>query len=220
MDPNRLKINFPTSQGKPGQGFTSDRTYQSNNEGVYPTTPSTFPQPVFQSMQGNQEYLRAQMQSPTSGNYEGGQQSYFGGTQYHQTQQQFGQQTQYNGYQQQSTQQPLSPRFDPNSGLARQFSNQNLGSNQQRQQSPFGRQPPSNAQQYSSRSGQTAYGSHLSPSSASEHQSQVPMTEENPPEKDPNKYSSNVLKRVIGLHVHVEAFFKDNINRARERNTR
>lgn len=41
-----------------------------------------------------------------------------------------------------------------------------------------------------------------------------------PPEKNPDKYSSNVSKRGAGLHVFVESFFRDNIDRARERNTR
>lgn len=43
---------------------------------------------------------------------------------------------------------------------------------------------------------------------------------EEPPEKNPEKYSSNIAKRGQGLHVLVEAFFKENITRARDRNVR
>lgn len=43
---------------------------------------------------------------------------------------------------------------------------------------------------------------------------------EEPPEKNPEKYSTNVAKRGQGLHVLVEAFFKENITRARDRNVR
>lgn len=41
-----------------------------------------------------------------------------------------------------------------------------------------------------------------------------------PPEKNPEKYSVNVGKRGQGLHVIVEDFFKQNITRARDRNVR
>ena len=242
MDPNRLHLNFPRPQGNGGQGHETDRTYDAANQRVYPTTPSTFPQPVFQSMpagQGHQEYLNAQTHT-AGGNY-GGQQNYFGGNQnpqYQQQtqqaqQQQYGQQQQgqYSNYQQQQQNFASNQAYtghgyganDPNAGLAHQFSNQNLGGNQQRQQSPFGRQPTptSQTQQQQGRSGTGGgqqYGSLLSPSGSSG--SLQPNPDEKPPEQDFDKYSSNVAKRVIGLHVHVQAFFKDNITRARERNTR
>ena len=44
--------------------------------------------------------------------------------------------------------------------------------------------------------------------------------EEQPPEKIPEKYSSNIVKRGQGLHALVESFFKENISRARDRNIR
>lgn len=44
--------------------------------------------------------------------------------------------------------------------------------------------------------------------------------EEQPPEKNPEKYSSNIVKRGQGLHALVESFFKENISRARDRNVR
>ena len=43
---------------------------------------------------------------------------------------------------------------------------------------------------------------------------------EEAPEKNPDKYSSSVLKRGQALHVLVESFFKENITRARDRNVR
>lgn len=158
MDPNRLHLNFQRGQGNGGQGYDNDRTYPATNERVYPTTPSTFPQPVFQSMQGNQggnqDFLNSQPQAQNTGNF-AAQGNYFAGgnQQYQQQQQQYGQQSQYANYQQPSvpSNQQFSPRGynanDPNAGLARQFSNQNLGSNQPRQQSPFGRQPTPTGQQ-------------------------------------------------------------------------
>ncbi len=43
---------------------------------------------------------------------------------------------------------------------------------------------------------------------------------EEPPEKTAQKFSENVIKRGQGLHALVEAFFKENITRARDRNIR
>lgn len=244
MDPNklepkqRLQLNF--------QGYNTDRTFQPANERVFPTTPSTFPQPVF----GNQgattpnAYVNAQAQSPYAAQQ--GQQGggYF--PQYNQNQQSTspyqaqGQGAYPTQYQQQnlaapqpSYQQQRLPAYnlnDPTSGLAHQFSNQNLGA-PQRQGSPFGRQPSPNARQYAnnqqaqiqpSRSPQNIQRPYLSTPPLQDPNGQNlggPTTEE-PPEKRPEKYSANVGKRGNGLHTFVEAFFKENISRARDRNTR
>lgn len=150
MDPNRLGLNFG---GGAGGGFNNGRNYPANDGRVFPTTPSSFPQPVFPT-QGGQiptDYVNAQVQAP---NGYGGQSpgGYFMNAPSYQSQ--YGQQphAQYqNQYQPPNPQAPQSsyqqrPGYasDPTSGLARQFSNQNLGSNQ-RQPSPFARQPsPSN----------------------------------------------------------------------------
>ena len=224
MDQNRLHLNFPRPQANENANFENDRTYSASDGRIYPTTPSTFPQSVFPPNQGGQQdYLTAQMQSPTGGNYGGGGPQYFMGNQY--GQQQYGQQAHYNTqqYQQQiASPQQFSPRTyhanDPNAGLAHQFSNQNLGTHQTRQQSPFGRQPPLHGQQQPRSNSQQQLSSLLSPNSITNQTSG--FMDEKPPEQDFNKYSSNVAKRVIGLHIHVEAFFTDNISRARERNVR
>ena len=212
MEPNnRLHLDFG------GGGYNNDRNYPATNERVFPTTPSTFPQPVF-SNQGGQvppSYAAAQIQSP--GAY-GSAGNYFGNTPY--------QQAQYQQYQQQSLQSPQASyqqrqggytANDPTSGLAHQFSNQNLGSTQ-RQGSPFGRQPsPNQRPRTGGAAPQQNYGSLLSPplpgSSSHSHF-------DDPPEKSPERFSSNVAKRGQGLHALVEAFFKENITRARDRNVR
>ena len=224
MDPNRLHLNFPSQQTNGASNLEDDRTYSASDGRIYPTTPSTFPQSVFPSTQGgHQDYLSAQMQSPTGGNYAGGAPQYFAGAQYGQQQHQnYTQQAHYAQQYQQQVNQQFSPRTyhanDPNAGLAHQFSNQNLGAQQTRQQSPFGRQPTPYGQPPPRSSSQQQLSTLLSPNSSTNQASN--SADERPPEQDFNKYSSNIAKRVIGLHIHVEAFFTDNITRARERNMR
>lgn len=46
------------------------------------------------------------------------------------------------------------------------------------------------------------------------------LSEAEMPEKNRDKYSPNIQKRGQGLHALVEAFFKENISRARDRNVR
>ena len=226
MDPNRLRLNF----GGAGGGYNNDRNYAATDGRVFPTTPSTFPQPVFpvQNGQAPNDYSNAQMQTPSA---YGGQPAsgYFSNPP---SQYQYGQQQQYpqyqNGYQSPNFQAPQSsyqqrPGYgaDPTLGLVRQFSNQNLGSNQ-RQASPFGRQPsPSNQRPRNQAGpGQAMYGSHLAaPGTGKDGRSESEQNER-PPERNPDKYSTNVQKRGQALHAAVEAFFRENISRARERNAR
>lgn len=226
MDPNRLRLNF----GGAGGGYNNDRNYSATDGRVFPTTPSTFPQPVFPVQNGQipNDYANPGVQSPTGF---GGQPSsgYFmnpPSSQYQYSQQQHSQYQ--NGYPTPNLQAPQTsyqqrPGYgnDPTTGLARQFSNQNLGSNQ-RQASPFGRQPsPSNQRPRNAAGpGQTSHGSHLAaPSAGNDGRSEADQNER-PPERNPDKYSTNVQKRGQALHVAVEAFFRENIARARERNVR
>ena len=58
----------------------------------------------------------------------------------------------------------------------------------------------------------------LTPPAADGSSQSAPL--EVPPEKNPDKYSPNIGKRGHGLHALVEAFFKENITRARDRNLR
>ncbi|KAL8817161.1 MAG: hypothetical protein Q9223_003961 [Gallowayella weberi] len=223
MDPNRLHLNF----GAAG-GYNTGRNYQPTDGRVFPTTPSTFPQPVFPTNQASQiqnDYNNSQMQSPTAygGAPSGG---YFNNPISYQSQYGSQQRSQYhNQFQSPNPQPPQSsyqqrPGYnnDPTSGLARQFSNQNLGSNQ-RQASPLARQPSPNNQRprNAAAPGQGTYGSHLA---LSINGTSGPASEDRPPERNPDKYSPNLQKRGQALHASVESFFKENITRARERNVR
>ena len=232
MDPNidpkkRLQINF--------QGYNTDRNFQPSNDRVFPTTPSTFPQPVFGTAGSTTPNASTfgNSQGQTQYGAQGG--GYFTG--FNQTQQPMptyqgqGQyQTQYQGqqglaapsaaYQQRQGGYSMN---DPTSPLAHQFANQNLGT-PQRQGSPFGRQPSPNSRLYtnnqqSSLQQSRSQQSLLSPSHGSSGQSLSPSSDE-PPEKNPEKYSTNVASRGHALHSFVETFFKENIARARERNKR
>lgn len=226
MDSNRLRLNF----GAAGGAYNNGRNYQPTDGRVFPTTPSTFPQPVFPTNQGNQipnDYANGQVQASAGygGQTPGG---YFNNPMpYHS---QYGQQ-QHNQYQtqnqypspnlqtpQSSYQQRPAYNNDPTSGLARQFSNQNLGSNQ-RQASPLARQPSPNNQRPRNAAGpsQTTYGNNLTlPTNGNP----GPESDERPPERNAEKYSANLQKRGQALHASVESFFKENITRARERNVR
>ncbi|KAL8926476.1 MAG: hypothetical protein Q9172_001779 [Xanthocarpia lactea] len=180
MDSNRLRLHF----GAAGAAYNNGRNYQPTDGRVFPTTPSTFPQPVFPTNQGNQ----------VPNDYANGQ-------------------TPQSSYQQR-------PAYsnDPTSGLARQFSNQNLGSNQ-RQASPLARQPSPNTQRPRNAAGPSpnAYGNNLTlPTNGN----LGPESDERPPERNAEKYSANMQKRGQALHASVESFFKENITRARERNVR
>ena len=252
MDPNmdpkkRLHLNFGGLGGS--SMYNNERNYTPTNERVYPTTPSLFPQSVFQASHPANDYVSAQVQQSA---YQG-QAGYFPTgayqAQYSSPQSPYPQNQgqppgQYqNQYQQQNLTAP-QPSYqqrqtgynanDPTTGLARQFSNQNLGT-PQRQASPAGRQPSPNPRLYPS--SQPAHGQQtrnqqsyvinqhaqpgflVPPVADSGSQSSSTPTDE-PPEKCSQKYSDNVAKRGHGLHALVEAFFKENIVRARERNIR
>lgn len=220
MDPNRMHLNFGAG------GYNNDRNYATTDGNVYPTTPSTFPQPFKNpASKAPTDFHPAPVQSPAGYGAGGG---YFMNPPYQPAYGQPPQQVQYQGQYQQSVASPQPsypqqrqggyPPNDPNSGLAHQFSNQNLGT-AQRQSSPLVRQP-SPGQRPRTGGNQPHYGNLLSPSvPVPNSQSQQPVVDE-PPEKNPEKYSSNVGKRGQGLHVLVEAFFKENITRARDRNLR
>ncbi|KAL8950311.1 MAG: hypothetical protein Q9222_003655, partial [Ikaeria aurantiellina] len=227
MDPNRLRLNF----GGAGGGYNNNgRNYAATDGRVFPTTPSTFPQPVFPTQGGQMpaDYLNVQNQQANgfAAQQNGG---YFVNSQSYQPQ--YGQQqpTQYqNQYPSPNLQAPQSvyqqrPGYanDPTSGLARQFSNQNLGSNQ-RQAAPFARQPSPSSQRPRNGAGpgQSAFGSHLTPPATGADGRAEPERDERPPERNADKYSANLHKRGQALHASVESFFKENITRARDRNVR
>ena len=238
MDPNnnRFHLNLPGAGG-----YGNERNYAANNARVYPTTPSTFPQPVFQNQGGQQQtsdYMGSQMQAhqgPNPAYGGGGGGGYFASNNdMYRSQYAHPPQSQYqNQYQQQNLpspqpsyqqRQPGYSSNDPNSGLAHQLSNQNLAG-AQRQTSPYGRQPsPVSRPRTGGAHQQQGHGNHLMPSSSTSNLSNLSAStvavNDEPPEKNPEKYSVNVGKRGQGLHVIVEDFFKQNITRARDRNVR
>lgn len=198
--PNRLHLNF---------GF-SDRGNNFNNDAgrAFPTTPSTFPQPVFPNQAGQQEVWGTQQ---TNNGYGGA--GYFMGNPYQQAQYQ----------QQQGNLQAPGAAYrspggynDGTNGLVHQFSHQNLGGSG-RSGSPYGRQPsPSQRPRTAGASGQQYGGYNHNPPMPR----QPSLNDEEPPQKSPEKYSDNVSRQAkvsIGL---VSTFFKDSVQRARDRNQR
>lgn len=223
MDPNtRLNFNF---------GGFNERTYTPTNERTYPTTPSTFPQPIFSNQQGQgaqmgQEYLGSQLQSPNG--YASGAGYFMNGPyQPHYGQQQ---QNQYQSpYQQQNIQSP-QPSYqqrqggyatnDATNGLVNQFSNQNLG-NSARQNPGYGRHPsPSQRPHTAGATGQQQLGNHLVPPMPGHGSTSRSAGDEEPPERNPEKYSANIAKRGKVVEAMIKSFFEQNVQRARERNIR
>jgi protein-serine/threonine kinase len=204
MDPdnNRLRLNFP---------FENQHNYDASNNRVYPTTPSTFPQPIYQNQQ-QQDYLGGQSQA----NQQQGS-GYFMNNPYP-PQQQAHLGTQGYGYNANQLQSP-QPAYqggrqynDATNGMIQQFSNQDLGS----ARGGFNRTPsPANSRPRTAGEARSPYASHLAPPMPS--RSPKPEEEEKP---NPNKYSDNVLKRGTAAKQLVNSFFQENIERARDRNSR
>lgn len=190
---NRLQLNF---------GFGGDRNnqYQQDAGRQFPTTPSTFPQPVYPNQAGQQEVWGAQQQ----GNGYGG--GYFMSPY---------QQAQYQG--QQGNLQPNAQRFEQGAnGLAQQLSHQHLGGSG-RSGSPYGRQPsPSQQRPRTADNRGYGYGGYGG-GSGPRHPS---LYDEEAPTKAPEKYSDNVAKQATMSKSLINTFFKDSVQRARDRNQR
>jgi protein-serine/threonine kinase len=226
----RLQLNF---------GFGADRNAAASDGRQFPTTPSTFPQPVFPNQNGQQEIWGAQ-QSNTGF----GAASYFMNNPY---QQQYPPQTANlppaaagaaAPHQYRASPQPATTFNDATNGLAQQFAHQNLGGNTPRSASPYARQPSPNAppqqphpthqthqQQHQQRprtAGSTPqqgqYGNFLSPQVSS--QNLLSLNDEEPPPRNPDKYADNVVRKAKVSAGLVSTFFKDNVQRARDRNGR
>ncbi|KAF9740833.1 Cobalt uptake protein cot1 [Paraphaeosphaeria minitans] len=186
---NRLNLAF-------GFGGAGERQQQ------YPTTPSTFPQPVYPNQSGQQEVWGAQQ-----GN------GYAGGNGYFMSPYQ---QAQYQG-QQGNLQAPNAGRFnEAANGLAQQFQQQHLGGSG-RSGSPYGGRQPSPSQQRPRTADNRGYpygGGY------GHHPRQPSLNDEEPPPKTPEKYSDNVLRQgKVSINL-VSTFFKDSVQRARDRNQR
>lgn len=194
---NRLQLNFGFGGG------ANDRNQYDSSGRAFPTTPSTFPQPVYPNQAGQQEVWGAQQQTYGNGNGNG----YFMGNPY--------QQAQYQG-QQGNLQAPNQQRFnEAANGLVHQLSHQHLGGGA-RANSPYGRQPSPSQGRPRTAGDRQQYNSHLS--------QQVPrqpsLNDETPPQKSPEKYSDNILKQSKMSINLVNTFFKDSVQRARDRNQR
>ncbi|KAF2472254.1 serine/threonine-protein kinase cot-1 [Lindgomyces ingoldianus] len=190
---NRLQLNF----GFGGGGGDRNQNYNQDSSGrAFPTTPSTFPQPVYPNQAGQQEVWGTQQ---TNNGY-----GYFMNPY---------QQAQYQG--QQGNLQPpgTAARFnDATNGLVHQLSHQHLGG---RSGSPYGRQPsPSHQRPRTAGATGQQYGQYMNLPR------QPSLNDEEPPARAPEKYSDNVLRQAkvsVGL---VSTFFKDSVQRARDRNQR
>ncbi|EWY94457.1 hypothetical protein ACKLNR_008025 [Fusarium oxysporum f. sp. zingiberi] len=217
MDPNnnnnRLYLNF---------GNGNDRLTASDRA-AYPTTPSTFPQPVFPSASGQQpgglQPQGQQQQQQYAGGY--APQGYFNQNQYAQYGGQ--QQQQSNDYAQGAGYQPRSNTpgtNDPNTGLAHQFSHQNLGGAARGQGYARGPSPGQRPRTAGSTGQQPGYNSYMNappmPTQAS-----APAEEfQRAPERNPDRYGTNANSNQKKCSQLAADFFKDSVKRARERNQR
>ncbi|WYZ35169.1 hypothetical protein EsH8_I_001445 [Colletotrichum jinshuiense] len=221
---NRLYLNIGNDRLAPG----GDRQY--------PTTPSTFPQPVFphQGQQQQQQQqpggMQQQQQHPAQQQQQQQPQSYGGGTGYapsgyfmpnQQHQGQYPPQAQgdYNAAYQPRSNTPGTN--DPNIGLAHQFSHQNLGG--AARASPYGSRGPSPAQRprTAGAPGQTpsGYGHYATPPLPV--QPAAPVEAFAPaPERNYDKYGPNANNNQKKCTQLASDFFKDSVKRARERNQR
>ncbi|KAF7184991.1 Serine/threonine-protein kinase cot-1 [Pseudocercospora fuligena] len=199
-NPNRLQLNF---------GFTNQPNFAAEQGRAFPTTPSTFPQP-FPNSAGQQEVWGAQQ--TTSGI---NSQGYF-----------------YNNptaYQQYSSN--VSPAAgyrspggfnDVTNGLAHQFQHQHLGGNTPRSASPYNRQPsPATARPRTAGDPRGAYAANSYLNAPMPAMPQQPsIYDDEPPQKNPDKYSSTITERVKVQKMLTQEFFKENVERARARNER
>jgi protein-serine/threonine kinase len=209
----RLQLNF---------GFNNDRPGADGRQ--FPTTPSTFPQPVYPNQNGQQEVWGAQQSNTGYGTA-----SYFMSNPY---QQQYNPQTaNLPGQYRSPPPQPGSAYNDGTNGLAQQFAHQNLGGNTPRSASPYARQasasPNTAAQNPQHQRPHTAgsstqraqFGNFLTPQ-MQQASSSPSMYDDEPPPKNPDKYSDNVVRKAKVSNGLVSTFFKDNVQRARDRNGR
>jgi protein-serine/threonine kinase len=213
MDPNRLHLNFGNNNERLA---SSDRTY--------PTTPSTFPQPVFpnpsQQQQQQQTQQHSAVQPPQAAQqYAAGYappNSYFAQGPY---QPQYAPQQQAVDYSNQSA--AYQPRSntpgtnDPNVGLAHQFSHQNLGG-AARGNAYGARASPAQSRPRTAGSAgqQPSYSYPTAPMPTRQPEFQVA------PERNPEKYGSVVNNNQKKCSQLAADFFKDSVKRARERNLR
>ncbi|GAB1319175.1 Serine/threonine-protein kinase [Madurella fahalii] len=206
---NRLYLNFGNNNERLA---AADRTY--------PTTPSTFPQPVFQGQPsgqggGAQQHQAYQQQGFASAGY-------FQQNQYApQYSSQLASQADYGaagqGYNQARSTTPGTSN-DPNTGLAHQFSHQNLGG--AGRASPYGARGASPGQRprTAGAQGQQPGYSYLNAPPMPNQNAQADFVPA--PERNPDKYGPNANNNQKKCSQLASDFFKDSVKRARERNQR
>lgn len=201
------------------------------NDRTYPTTPSTFPQPVFGAgpgqAQSNAGAYSAQQGQQYAQGYAPPQQGYYNqnqyaGAQYNTAVQDYGApagQNQPVAYGQARTTTP-GTNNDPNTGLAHQFSHQNLGG--AARNSPYGVRgpPPAQRPRTAGTPGQqqSNYGSYLNAPLPTQNTPQLEF--QTAPERNPDKYGPNAHNNQKKCSQLAADFFKDSVKRARERNQR
>lgn len=210
------------------QFTASDRAFNNQDTGrAFPTTPSTFPQPLYTGQNGQREVWGTQQGPSTM--YPGGPPGYFPQTV--------------------NLQQPSLPSQSPipgnagynrppgaggyndgTNGLAHQFAHQNLSAAPQtpRSASPYIRQPSPAAQsrtvaqdgqQQQQQQTQQPYGRHLAPVIpglsvvTNAQDAELPV-------KQPEKYGDNIYRRGKMSSEFTNSFFKDSVDRAKQRNER
>lgn len=204
---NRMYLNF---------GNSNDRQNPASDRANYPTTPSTFPQPVFPPHSGQAGGLQPSQQAYQT-SY--APQGYFMQNHYPPN---YPAQPQGNDYLN-----PYQPRSntpgtnDPNTGLAHQFSHQNLGGAARAQaynsRNPSPAQRPRTAGAPGQPSSYASYPNAPVPSSTSAAPEDF-FTRA--PERNPDKYGSNANNNQVKCSKLAADFFKDSVRRARERNQR
>lgn len=204
---NRLHLNFNYGE----RNFTADAAR------AYPTTPSTFPQPVFPDPRtGQPEVWGAQQQTPST-NF-GGPPSYFMQSVQYQAPGQYA-----NGNTGAAPAAPAARNYnDGTTGLVHQFSHQNLGASPlptPRSQSPYARNAPIPRPRTAGNQGTSAQ-QYASSTPAPAMPSAYDAGQEKLPPRDREKYSDNVYKRTKISTEMVGSFFKDSVQRARDRNQR
>ncbi|KAI0505481.1 serine/threonine protein kinase [Xylaria bambusicola] len=210
MDSNRLHLNF---------GNNNERLVPSDR--TYPTTPSTFPQPVFpdpmhqQQQQQQQQQLGAPSAQPTqqyTGGYAPGN-GYFAQSQY---------QPQYTSHgvvdysPQPGGYQPRPGTNDPNIGLAHQLSHQNLGgaarANAYDARSSSPTQPRPRTAGFAGQKPSYGYPADPMPTRQTAFQKA--------PVRNSKQYSQNTNSKGVKSDAQAVAFFTDSVKLARERNIR
>lgn len=195
------------------------------NDRAFPTTPSTFPNPIFppsQAQGGQQGQGQNAQQQPYSTGFAPA--GYFMNNPYPP---QYPQQPPTSSYQapqapQASYQQrPAAYQAnDATNGLVHQFSHQNLGG----RASPYGARqtpPPSQRPRTAGAPSQQAYNSYLSAPMPNQAAPQPNMPEfERAPERNPDRYPASAQTNQTKCAQLAETFFKDSVKRARDRNVR